>query len=537
MKSLRQIAFWIILVVTLIVSTWWIFHVPYRPDRLFNAIPANATVVTVHENLAGEWDAVFGNPLLLRAIKASELDEGHFTAFGTNAVVRKWTEKLASDRSIVAYVPAMGAEHKPALVAASWIGNQSRLLRWQMAWLKTRDLIPVSLDNGNLTIWLSREKFGKTNLQLSLALSEGLVLACISEDPIGVRTLLEGAENYPYRYTLADLGTPAIARRLLAGSPASRHWGWFMANHQPVAFQAAIQPESLSLEMSGSEKLPAAVNLNEAQGADSAMSLIGKTSDFAALLPVSWVSALIPQDPSSLLLNTIREFTDANGTPTNALAFIALLDQDNNGRIRGPINKNLRGLIKGVKAPTLLMGLQVQSDAEADRRIGQLLVKLNSQYGMELVARPFEPESGLRMTSVSDSRKSFYGSFEPEERVAYTARGNWLFIASNGAILKKLLSQQAVAGKSDWKLEPASAPEAMAWANLNGFGQTLKNAAGVAKLATMLDSSGHSQSLREKLNQAGIAASVLRELNQARLTVHSSDTGFRLKLDIGNPQK
>jgi hypothetical protein len=225
---------------------------------------------------------------------------------------------------------------------------------------------------------------------------------------------------------------------------------------------------------------------------------------------------------------------DDHDAPPHALAFAALLDQDHNGRIRGPINKNLRGLIKGVKAPTLLLGMQIQNDSEADRRIGQTLAKLNSQYGLALESGPFEPESGLRITSIQDMRKSFYSSFEPEERVAYVVRGNWLIIASNGAILKKLLSQPAAEGKNNWQLDPAATPMAGAWANLNGIGQTLKNAAGVAKLATLLDASEGAPSLREKLDQAGTVAAVLRELGQANLSVHSADTGFKLKLVVGD---
>ena len=532
MKNIRHTIFWSVVLLVLGASGWWIFYVPYRPDRVFEAIPASASVVTVHQNLAGEWDTAFKNPLLRRAIKAAGIDDGKLTALSTNHVVREWTEKLASDQTLLAYVPAMGTENKPALIAASWIGNQSRLLRWQMAWIKTRDLTPVYLDGGNLTIWLSREKFGKTNLRLSLALSEGLVLACISEDPIGVRTLLESAEKYPYRHTVSDLGKPAIAKKLLEGVP--RHSGWVEVNHQQIALQLDIQPEALSLEMRGQKQFPAGANLQVAAGTSEALRLVGKRSDVALLLPLSWVSALIPDDPSILLLKNIKTLTDASNTPTNALAFVALLDQDHNGRIRGPINKNLRGLIKGVKAPTLLLGIQVKDDAEADKRINQSLAMLNSQFGLELSAGPYAPDGSLRMTSIQGKRNSFYGTFEPEECVAYTVRDNWLILASNGTILQKLLSQPSASGLNDWKLDGGLPPTAIAWANLNGVGLTLKNAAGVAKLATLLDSSEKSKTLRSQLDQAGIVASVLRELKEAKMTLQAGNNGFRLKLMIGD---
>ncbi len=531
MKNPRKIAFWLILIVSLIISGWWIFHVPYRPDRVFDAIPANATVVSVNQNLAGDWDTLFNNPLLLRAVKAAEIADGDIAAISTNMIVRKWTEKLASTQSVLAYVPSLGSAHKPALVAASWIGNQSRLLRWQMAWIKTRDLTPAYLDNGNLTIWLSREKFGNTNLRLSLALSEGLVLACISEDPLGVRVLLETAEYYPYRHSLFEQGKPSLAKGFIAGSP--RHWGWFEANHKPIAFQWELKPETLEFEMHGIQGLPTSLSLKEAEGTASALKLIGNTSDLAAILPLSWVTSLIPTEPSWLLLKTVQDLIAPNGATPQAYVFAALLDQNHSGRIRGPINKNLRGLIKGVKAPTLLVGLPIQSDAEADKRIGQALEKLNSQYGTALVAGPYEPDSGLRITSILDNRKSFYGSFEPEERVAYAVRGNWLLLASNGGILGKFLNQPATEEKINLKLDSTPAPTAMAWANLNGIGQTVKNVAGLAKLATLLDSSDRSQALRGKMDQAGKVAAVLRELGQANLTMDSSTTGVHLKLIIG----
>ncbi|MEI6563434.1 MAG: hypothetical protein WCO42_03895 [bacterium] len=531
MKHTKQILFWSILAVSLILGVWWILYVPYRPDRVFAAIPADASVVSVHHNLADDWDPVFNNPMLLRAIKAAGVEDGDLAGLATNKVVREWTEKLASDQLVMAYMPAMGPQHKPALIAASWIGRQSRLLRWQVSWIRSRDLIPISFDNGHLTVWLTRTKFGKTNLRLSLALSEGLVLACISEDPFGVRTLLESAENYPDRRTALASGKPDSARGLLAGFP--KHWGWFDAGHKPVAFQIDIKPERLMLDMAGTVPLPASVSLNEAEGTKKAMELLGGTSDFLSLLPLNWISALIPQEPSSLLMETVRELADTNNAPSHALAFTAILDQDHNGRIRGPMGQKLRALVKGVKVPTVLVGFQVRDEADADSRIRHAVEQLNSRYGLSLATSLFESENGLRLTSIQENRKNFYGSFEPGERAAYAVTGNWLILASNASSLKKLLTQPAN-GKTIWEVAPSSSASASGWANLNGIGQTLKTTAGVAKLAALFDASSEAPATRETLDQVGIAAAILRELNQAQMTVNASQTGFQLKLVIGS---
>lgn len=532
MNTSRRPAFWLILITVLIAGIWWIFHVPYRPERIFEAIPASASVVSVHENLAGELDAVLTNALLRRAVKAAGVGDAAVDKLKSNKLARKWTATLVGEKTVIAYVPSLGVEQKPALVAASWIGRESRLLRWQLAWFKMRDLTPVYLNDGNLTIWMSRAKFGKTHLRLSLALSEGLVLACISEDPIGVRTLLEAAENYPYRHTIASRGVPAMVQGLITGTP--RHWGWFDANSKPVAFELAMKSESISLEMHGIESLPATTGITNGVGAARGLDFIRGRSDLAVLMPLSWVGAFIPRDPSLVLLDTVREFVTTDTAPPDALAFVALLDQKHYGRVRGPMNKTMKALLsKGVKVPTLLIGMQIQSDAEADKRINQMLARLNSQYGMDLVAGPFDRESGLRMTSIGDARKSFYGSFEADERVAYAARGNWFIIASNGSILKMLLSQESSEGNSEWPGASDATSDAMAWAHFDGIGQTIKNGIALAKLGTMLDSSEKEESRRAMLDQAGWMTAVLTELHRAELTMKSTPMGLRARLVIG----
>jgi hypothetical protein len=182
----------------------------------------------------------------------------------------------------------------------------------------------------------------------------------------------------------------------------------------------------------------------------------------------------------------------------------------------------------------LLIGLQVQDDAEADNRMSQLIKTFNSQYGLELQAGPYEPENNTRITSILEQSHSFYSKFEPEEQVAYTVKGNWLILASNGAVLRQLLTQSANSGKNDWQLDSGLDLSASAWVNLNGVGLTVKNAAGVAKLATMLSSTDRSKSIRAQLEQLDVAASVLRELGQARITLHSTNDGLRAKIVIGS---
>lgn len=534
MISRQRPLFWILLVASLAVGTWWLFHVPYRPDRVFAAIPANASVVSVHHNLAGEWDSFLTNPLLLRAMHAGGVPDADLDGITTNRTIREWVGRLASDKTVVAYVPALGPQQKPALVCASWIGGQSRRLRWKLAWLKSRDLVPVKLNEGQLTVWLTRTKFGKTNLRLSLALTEGMVLACISEDPVGVRPLLEAAENYPGRMTLSAAGTPDRARAMLAGSPAPRHWGWIETRHDLMSAQFNLEPERLTLVLMGHPSLAAAAPLNETTGLKTVTDLTGSTSDLVITLPMSWMEPILGREQSLLWLNALRPLYDTAGVPPDALAFVALLDQHHNGRLRGPMGSTLRAFIKGVKTPTVLLGIQVGSGEAANKRVTQVITILNSQYNLGLALHPMDGEGMPGLTLIEESRKGFYGSFEPEERVAYAMTGDWMILASNASVLKKLLAEK---GTNDpaWGSLPSPGPTALGWINLEGIAPTAKNTAGVLKLATLVSSSDKSAEWRDKLNQTGLWTEVLRSLGQAKVTLDTTGSTFQAILVIGKP--
>jgi hypothetical protein len=530
MTTRRPRLFWILLVIFLAIGIGWLFYIPYRPDRVFSAIPANASAVSVHRNLASEWDNLLSNPMVLRAVQAAGVPDKDLNDFRNNPVTKEWVTRLVSDQSVLAYVPSLGAQQKPALVCASWIGGQSRILRWQMAWLKSRDLIPVKVNEGHLTLWLSRTKFGNTNLRLSLALTEGMVLACISEDPAGVRVLLEAAETYPGRLTVATVKKPEHARAQLKRTP--RNWGWIDTQKNLVTYELTVDPDHITLYFNGHLPLPPAPPLGEASGMKTVTELTGATSDLITLLPLSWAHSLMESESNLLWLNSLRPLFDTQDAPPDALAFVALLDQQHNGRLRGPMGSTLRAFMKGVKTPTLLLGIQVGSRDAADGRIQQVIALLNSQYNLSLVLRPISAENGTVLTLIEESRKNFYGSFEPDECVTYTVLGDWLILSSNASVLKTLVPPTHQ-GRPAWGSLSKSGPSALGWINLESIAPTVKNAAGVLKLATLFSSSEQSGKIRDTLNQTGVWVDVLRVLGQAKFTINERDSEVEARLIIG----
>lgn len=532
MKLQKRLSFWLFLTLLVVAGSWWLLYVPYHPERVFAAIPQNATVVSVQQNLAGEWRDLRKNPFILNGLQAAGVSEADIAATATNDVIQAWGERLASDLSAIAYIPSLDGQQKPALVCASWIGGQSRRLRWQLSWLKSRDLRPIKLNNGHLTVWVTRTKFGKSDLRLSLALSEGLVLACISEDPVGVRALLETAEHYPGRHSLADTDRPAQALSFLEGKP--RHWGWFSIDNNLMAYTFDLTAQGFSVDITGHSSLRQAPALKDIPSLKTANAMAGANSDLAVLMPLTWLTTLAPKNTPQFWLNDIIQLTNPSGAPADALAFVALLDQRHNGRLRGPMGPALRAFIKGIKTPTLLMGLQLGSEAEATNRIKLLVDQLNSQYNLSLTIRSVEQEGEPPITLIEESRKSFYGSFEPDERVAFIHLDGWLILASHAGVLKQILKSPP--GEPPvWQSAAASGASATLYGNLDGLGQTVKNASGVLKLVSLFDSSQDSPKTRAALGQTAFYSGIARAFGQIQASMSNSNGTTRVKVTLGKP--
>ena len=73
------------------------------------------------------------------------------------------------------------------------------------------------------------------------------------------------------------------------------------------------------------------------------------------------------------------------------------------------------------------------------------------------------------------------------------------------------------------------------WGNLDGVGQTVKNASGVLKLLSLFDSSQDSPKNRASLNQAAFYAEIARALGQVESSTSISNGITKVKVSIGKP--
>ena len=104
----RRVLFWCLLALFAALTLWWTLHVPHRPDRLYECIPANAVFVSSHDRLAGRWEGFLQNPLTRSVASSAGVKPDRLDQLATDPGVRRWVDRLASREVVLAYVPSIG---------------------------------------------------------------------------------------------------------------------------------------------------------------------------------------------------------------------------------------------------------------------------------------------------------------------------------------------------------------------------------------------------------------------------------------------
>ena len=505
----RRFLFWTLLSVFVASSLIWILSVPERLDRVYEAIPSGATFVSVHERFADEWRSIGKNPFLIDILSASGVSADDIVKISGDPEIARWIDRLASRRTVVAYVPSLGYRQKPAWVIASWIGGQSQRFRWQLQFLKSHQIRPHHMEHGG-TIWLvAPRKEQQENQRLSLALADGMILACFSEDPLAVRWVLETADRYPFHPSVARTKQPERAIALLAGNPGP-HWGWLdVVNPTDSSGTGGILAYAFNFHGSNELRgriesewaLPEFSADSSVAQIDSARKFFGESADVMLSLPISWIDTFLRRQESPWA-HAMRDILNAGVESGNRRMFLALMDRAHSGRLKGPLGDTLAALVKGLRVPTLIAGWQTEATKPLHTGVANALERLNAAYDLGLVARTAD-ESAARIALIEGTRDNFYGKFEPEEQACAASFHGWTALSTHSGSLRKLMKKSPHTEPSagpDWQSacrDPETA--AFAWVDIPAASRTLKDALAVATLALMAANSPSDSIIRDEV--------------------------------------
>ncbi|HEY8240611.1 MAG TPA: hypothetical protein VIH35_04150, partial [Kiritimatiellia bacterium] len=445
--------FWLLLVSSLAACILWLFVVPYHPDRLYKAIPAQATVVSAHANLAGRWDDLRANPVTASFLATLGVETGEVETLSAGAAFRGWLGKLASDELVVAYVPNLGPAQQPAWIVASWIGGRSQRLRWMLSTQKS--LKPETFHR--YPMWTFKPAGWKRAERVRFTLAEGMAIACISRDPGAVYEVL----------ACLDGANPSLHRRdELMLSPANRgaaDRGWVRTSHDGVY---ALERVAYAFDVldarniKGSVSIPYSLPAAAAPGAD-----VAELGKVWGSRPLAWILA----DKAIVMswLGAYWRHPWATGT-------IGLIAKDAQGPLAlGLFGDPFSGRWKGLKLPTLMAGGSVVDGATAVADVREKLDTLNARYKWGLVPRELDVGS-RKVCAIVSTDAGLYSFLAPNEQVGYTAGTNWLLFASNVEGLSNLLvAADAEQGASAPSKMTADAPVS-GWVNLAEGGKALR---------------------------------------------------------------
>ncbi|MDZ8119399.1 hypothetical protein [Pontiella agarivorans] len=158
------------------------FTQPFYPDAVQQAIPQEATFVFKAENLTellnspvcGQIDSALGSGNSLRAIAESN----------------EWKRLATASEIAVADLPFRSAGRQKTWAAASWVGWRSPWLRWKLEAAEGGKLQFLG-KHAVWPVWEFDAPELAAGLHLTFALTDNILLACLSENPTDILILLD----------------------------------------------------------------------------------------------------------------------------------------------------------------------------------------------------------------------------------------------------------------------------------------------------------------------------------------------------------
>jgi hypothetical protein len=516
----------------------WLLYVPYRPEHLLRAVPANAQILTAHDNLAARWTGLMQNPLLQSLALTLGVDTTLLKTFAADPEVQKWVTRLAARNTVLAYVPRLGAGGRPAWMLASWLGGDSQVLRHQLTWFPLPGFERHAAHNG-VPYWTVQMSGLKDGQQIALAFVEGLLIACVGDDNTAILDLLDTSDGLLPSLALAR-GARLSDYWCLA--PAAPDHGWVDTPSfvRPTPGRPAAPPLTISISTVQSNYIEGGLcgpfPLLPAAKTSAKTLECGDLAKFTGNLPMTTV---VLRNEAALPL-----LTNLLGSEWPGMLDVALRLQGTDRAAVFLFGGDFGGKLFGFRIPALVAAIPMRKpEAMLGLMHGQLLGSLGQQYGLRLTAR--ELKAGARTCFVIESAApGLFGDLPPDERPAFAVLESWFLVASSARSLAALLARYDTS-TADNEARTARWPEGLAQARGGGYAWTdtaklrdelrLVIAAYALKL-TLEDPQG-AAARRQQLNLWKAWLDALAPLGETRFWLTADGQLAALRFQAGRPER
>lgn len=493
MTRRHPILFWPLAVVAGMAALWWALYVPYRPTRLYSAIPVQATYVSAHRNLAARWDAVSANPLTQAFFASANMREKDWQGLNRDPQFRDWLNRLAADEFVMAYVPHL-AEGEGGWVFASWLGGRSQRLRIALQASEIPGITYVGKKRG-WPVWVATPKLFRGGEVLAFSLVEGMLVASYARNVEGINTVLACVDG---RYPSLSLRERSLA--FDTTEEADRGW-WRTDAAGGALVDAAGGRFAISAfasnRIAGTVSVPHAFLANETPLPPTAPgSLAGWQADLpsaVALLPATAAQRWIGGAGTGALVNALSGLIGAQAA--------------------GPLLASLytgdyRGTMFGLRLPALFIGATSANPASLPDDIAGHIARINAAERWELTTAALTTGIAKAWTIASGNPGVLYRMSLPGDQVCLAAGDDWVMGVSCFNALTNVLRDSVLREGRPNRLQQASRAAAQhgaaayAWLDLPGCGPALKTAVGGYTLRLKGVDTRSSHVLRRQVNLA-----------------------------------
>ncbi|MCE9613058.1 MAG: hypothetical protein K8T26_02205 [Lentisphaerae bacterium] len=521
----RRLLFSLLVLLFVACFVWRVTWFPYRAEALYAAVPRQALFVSEHVRLAGRWSTWGAHPLVRGMAVSLGMPREEWDRIVAAPGTRQVMDLLAPRDTLTAYAPMLGRQGAPAWIVASWVGMQGQFLRWGVYKSLLVDFEKRRFRDGRQG-WQYRDREGALGDQtLQFAVTEGVLLGCLSRDPDAVCALVEQVErgeagpavlvNYPFPADEPEAALDRLAYGDLAGAGDGGVWsGTFTL--EPAASASGVLHGPAT-------QLPGLAGDAGGESVSTLAQVLRDTPGVLAMGPVEMLGAadVLPGIGPAVrvLWNQLQSVT-----PPQGRFFLSLARPAYSGRIMG------------FKVATLMLGMQLTDAAAAEVAIGGALDAFNGQFNTTLIRRGGGvPGAETGVTTVESVRRGPLSSLGPGEQLSYAVVDGWLIISSNSDALSRVLAERGAGGTPAWARELAARRGgAMGWVDLADAADALTKIAAMQDLLAIARGQGREPSVaRRRLALAQSWLGELRSMERLRLWTETRQGDYWVQFQLG----
>jgi hypothetical protein len=524
-----------LLAVSAAAAVWWLGHVPYDPLAIYRPVTASATLAGRHLELPARWNDLLANPLALALMRTAGVRTEDAAGLVADEESRAWFEKLAGREGTLAYLPGRfgGA---PAWMAVSYLGGESQKLRWQLSLFNVPGFTRMKEFAGR-SVWRVDSPDLEPGRELAIAFGEGVIMACLSENPLAIAEVLAAYDGNAPRLMDAE---PAFARFAAEDDRSIPDRLWirdtteFASRESPgVAVEIPVlRGDAISLSASTEDAVPVSEDRAASVELVPLTKLLGDAPCAVAVAKHEQLAQLLAQPRLPRDARHALQMVSDVATDRVAMVF---MDGDMGGRLAWGAMGSLG--LAGLRVPTVLLATPAKNETVAAEMIQRVLDASNARYRAAFVLQPVPVPPATIYVLESAGGDEWVDSLARTDRPAYAVVDGWLLASSNLGALQKLV-QAAGAGRAGdptpaWALQADRTSAVSVWLDLARSGKVAKDAIATWSMAQMFMNSGNSQAIREQLNEIKVWIDAFAPFGEARAELGRRAGRVALTVDLG----